>query len=209
MKKLLALLAMTIALAACSAPSEVSLPDSNIKYENKTVMYKDKPYTGKITTNLKEKVQGYEGFINLKEGHLDGLTEVTGKNGSKFKVTVVNGKFDGDYIAEEGPAKVHLVFAAGKLKSAKIEVPNVKQDMTVGANGNISGKITMGGKTVALKDGVAEMNGMTMKMRMHDNGKMLTENYQKDKLMQKEESDVELTPAALEEKVFPAVLSGQ
>ena len=210
MRKLFALLALAFGLAACSPPAEVKLPDSNVKYENGAATYKGKPYTGKILISLKEKAQGFEGVINLKDGHLEGLTEVSSKDGEKFKATVLKGKFDGDYVLEEGPSKVHLVFQTGKLRTLKINAPNVQQNLTVAANGNVSGKIIIAGETVELKDGIAEKNGKTLKMRMLDNGKVQTELYQKDQLINKEESTLlEVTPQALEQRVFEVVLGSQ
>ena len=212
MKKLFALLALalTLGLAACSPPSEISLPDSNVKYENGVVMYKDKPYTGKVVSNLKDKIEGYEGFVTLKDGHLDGKTEVTGKNSDKFKFTVVNGQLDGDVIAdvEQMKMKGHLVFAAGKLKSMKIDAPNTKQDLTVADNGNVSGKMAMNGQTIELKDGVAELgNGASMKMSIKD-GKVIVEAMHNGKVLQKQENDLKMDLPSFEKQILPAMFSG-
>jgi hypothetical protein len=54
-----------------------NLPNKAVKYENGTITYKGKPYTGKLVTSLEDKAIGYEGFITLKEGHLEGQTKIT------------------------------------------------------------------------------------------------------------------------------------
>ena len=60
-------------------PKELELSDKSVRYENGTVTYKGKPYTGKLVTSLEDKAIGYEGFITLKEGHLEGQTKMSSK----------------------------------------------------------------------------------------------------------------------------------
>ena len=52
-------------------PKELEIPNKEIKYKNGALTYKGKPYTGKIVTNLADKASEYEGFVTLKEGHLE------------------------------------------------------------------------------------------------------------------------------------------
>ena len=60
-------------------PKELETSNKSLKYENGTVTYKGKPYTGKLVTSLEDKAIGYEGFITLKEGHLEGQTKMSSK----------------------------------------------------------------------------------------------------------------------------------
>lgn len=55
----------------------------SVRYENGTVTYKGKPYTGKLVTSLEDKAIGYEGFITLKEGHLEGQTKMSSKKSKR------------------------------------------------------------------------------------------------------------------------------
>lgn len=208
MKKVFALLAMVIGLAACAPPTEISMPDSNVKHVDGAIVYKDKPYTGKITTNLADKVQGYSGFINLKEGHLDGLTEVTGKNGEKVSITIANGKFEGDYIVEQpNVVKVFVNFKNGQLKVIKMDAKGMNQDLTVAEDGKLDGTIVAGGQTITLKNGVANINKQVSLKASIQGDKLIMETYQGDKLLQKQEENVAMTPTMLEQQLFPAIVN--
>ena len=92
MKRYLLMLVLILGLAVSCMPKEVTIPNKNLKYEKGEITYKGKaykgivtykgqPYTGKIKTNLKDKVgTGWEGFLTLKDGHLDGVTEIKKEN---------------------------------------------------------------------------------------------------------------------------------
>ena len=48
---------MMIMLISCGGtPKELKLPNKSVKYENGVLTYKGKPYTGKIVTNLADKI---------------------------------------------------------------------------------------------------------------------------------------------------------
>ena len=226
MKRYLLMLALILGLVMSCMPKEVSLPNKNLKYEKGEITYKGKvykgvvtykgqPYTGKIATSTKEKLtSGWSGFINMKDGHLEGMTEVKNTSGEYTKFNVVNYKFDGEYTAKiNKKGSVTIFFKNGRPESTKIEMKTlttaVKQNLTMGTDGKVSGEMTAYGNTIIFKDGVAEVNGMTMKLYLNDENKVVTEIYQGDKLVQKDVPKSSLVPELLEKLIFPTMINGE
>ena len=69
--------------------------------------------------------------------------------------------------------------------------------------------MTAYGSTIIFKDGAAEVNGMTMKLYLNDKNKIITEIYQGDKLIQKDEPKTSLVPELLEKLIFPTMINGE
>ena len=226
MKRYLLMMTLILGLVISCMPKEVALPNKNLKYEKGeithrgkvykgVVTYKGQPYTGKIATSAKEKLtSGWSGFINLKDGHLDGMTEVKNTKGEYTKFNVINSKFDGEYAAKMNKTgNVTIFFKDGRPESTKIEMKTlttaIKQDFTIDADGKINGEMTAYGSTIIFKDGAAEVNGMTMKLYLNDKNKIITEIYQGDKLIQKDEPKNSLVPELLEKLIFPTMINGE
>lgn len=224
MKRYLLMLVLILGLVSCM-PKEITLPNKNLKYEKGEVAYKGKvykgivtykgqPYTGKIKTNLKDEISGWSGFITLKDGHLDGMTELKNRTGEQAKFNVTDYKFDGEYSAKlEKMGEVHAVFKSGRPESTKINLSfggmDVKQDFTIDEEGRVNGEMEANGNTVVFKEGTADFNGMTMKLYLNEENKIVTEIYQGDKLLQKEVPKSAATPELYEKLVFPAMLNGE
>ncbi len=226
MKRYLLMLALILVFAVSCMPKEAALPNKNLKYEKGEITYKGKvykgvvtykgqPYTGKITTSAKEKLtSGWSGFINLKDGHLDGMTEVKNASGEYTKFNVINSKFEGEYAAKMNKkGNVTIFFKDGRPESIKIVKKTlttaIKQDFTIDADGKINGEMTSYGNTIIFKDGTAEVNGMTMKLYLNDENKFITEIYQEGKLIQKDEPKTSLVPELLEKLIFPTMINGE
>ena len=159
---LLMSLLMVVVVSCGGTPKELKLPNKAVKYENGALTYKGKPYTGKIVTSLADKVSGYEGFITLKEGHLEGQTKISsGKNKEEYEVNVKDGKFDGQYIAKTPEiGEIAITSEAGALKAMKTAMTNgLKQDLTFDAAGLANGTMEMGAQKFVFKDGKAPVAG--------------------------------------------------
>ena len=226
MKRYLLMLVLILGLAVSCMPKEVTIPNKNLKYEKGEITYKGKaykgivtykgqPYTGKIKTNLKDKVgTGWEGFLTLKDGHLDGVTEIKNVSGEYAKFTVVDKNFDGDYIAQmDKMGEVHIVFKAGRPESTKIDLKfmgvEIKQNFIIDAEGKVNGDMTANGKSFVFKDGSADVDNMVMKLYLNEENKIVTEIYQGDKLIQKDVPKAAATPELYENLVFPAIINGE
>lgn len=207
---------MMIMLISCGGtPKELKLPNKSVKYENGVLTYKGKPYTGKIVTNLADKISGYEGFITLKDGHLDGQTKVKSeKKKEEFELNVKDGKFDGQYVAKmPSIGEITIVSEAGMLKKLQSNLVNgIKQDLTFNDAGLANGTMEADGQKFNFKDGSSPISGnpdakIVLKY-VKENNSFATEVYQGDKLIQKEENKLEFDVNTLESQLFPELLSG-
>ena len=194
-------------------PKELEIPNKAIKYENGTITYKGKPYTGKIVASLEDKAIGYEGFITLKEGHLEGQTKISsGKNKEEYEVNVKDGKFDGQYIAKTPQiGEIAITSEAGALKAMKTAMTNgLKQDLTFDAAGLANGTMEMGAQKFVFKDGKAPVAGhadsfVSLKY-MKETNSVSTEVTQGGNVVQKEDNPLGFDVKTLESQIFPALV---
>ena len=70
MKNLLLVVVVTFLLLSCEISKVVNYPNVDIKFENNTIFYKSKKYTGKMKIVIKDK--GIQASLNVKEGKLNG-----------------------------------------------------------------------------------------------------------------------------------------
>ena len=95
MKRLLLIIICTLGILSCGVPKEVTVPDKHLNYKDNIVLYNEKPYTGKVKLKkIAEKEQFEEGYISVKDGKLEGITDF--KNDAAkthFKFDVKSGKF--------------------------------------------------------------------------------------------------------------------
>ena len=105
MKRILLIILLITAILSCKDSKELTIPDKDLSYKDGVVLYKGKAYTGKINVKkLNDKEQFEEGFVTLKNGHLDGITELKNeKVGTYFKFNVKDNSRLGCqlHIAEE------------------------------------------------------------------------------------------------------------
>lgn len=211
-KSVLFLCALLVGLAGC-APQEIVLPNGDLKYANGVVEYKGKPYSGKVIITQADKDNGFDGYVNLKDGHLDGMMEMKSPDGEKLKANTVNGQFDGDYISEyPNLGQAHLVFKAGKVKSVKLDFNvqgGIKQDLTIADDRKINGTMTTASETITFKNGEAQTNGVTIKLYMNEEEKTVKEIYSDGKLVQKDVAKAASTPEFYEKLAFPAIFNGE
>ena len=194
-------------------PKELEIPNKAIKYENGTITYKGKPYTGKIVASLEDKAIGYEGFITLKDGHLEGQTKISsGKNKEEYEVNVKDGKFDGQYIVKTPQiGEIAITSEAGVLKALKTAMTNgLKQDLTFDAAGLANGTMEMGAQKFVFKDGKAPVAGQTNSFvslkYMKETNSVSTEVTQGGNVVQKEDNPLGFDVKTLESQIFPALV---
>ena len=213
---LLMSLLMVVVVSCGGTPKELKLPNKAVKYENGALTYKGKPYTGKIVTSLADKVSGYEGFITLKEGHLEGQTKISsGKNKEEYEVNVKDGKFDGQYIAKTPEiGEIAITSEAGALKAMKTAMTNgLKQDLTFDAAGLANGTVGKGDQTISYKDGkapvVGEKNSFVTLKYMKETHSLHREVILNGKITQKQDKLLKLDVKAIEREIFSALLGNQ
>ena len=193
-------------------PKELELSDKSVRYENGTVTYKGKPYTGKLVTSLEDKAIGYEGFITLKEGHLEGQTKMSSKKSKEeYEFNVKNGEFDGQYIVKSRKkGEITMTLETGVLKAQKInDTEGYKQDLTFDAAGLANGTVEMDNQKFSFKDGkalyVGQKNSFMIIKYMKETNSIFTEATQNGEVILKEETplgDVK----TVESEIFPALL---
>lgn len=211
MKRILLIILFILGIVSCGMPKEVTVPDKNLSLKNERVYYRENPYTGKlILKKIADKDQFEEGYLNLKDGHLEGTSELSNKEvGTHFKFTVKNGSFDETYTLKH-PLLGDFVmsFQAGKLKELKGKFPNeINQDLIFDKDGNINGIIEKGGEKLDFQGGFAQVENFKIKMYLdHETGqKLITEAYEGDKLVTEEEAILLFTVKDLQEGIFPVV----
>ena len=194
-------------------PKELETSNKALKYENGAITYKGKPYTGKIVTSLADKVSGYDGFITLKEGHLEGQTKInSGKNKEEYEVNVKDGKFDGQYIAKTPQmGEITITSEAGVLKAMKSNMINgLKQDLTFDAAGLANGTMEMGSQKFTFKDGkspvAGQANAFVSLKYIKETNSVSTEVTQGGNVVQKENNPLGFDVKTLESQVFPALV---
>ena len=210
---LLMSLLMEVVVSCGGTPKELKLPNKSVKYENGAITYKGKPYTGKIVTSLADKVSGYDGFITLKEGHLEGQTKInSGKNKEEYEVNVKDGKFDGQYIAKTPQmGEITITSEAGVLKAMKSNMINgLKQDLTFDAAGLANGTMEMGSQKFTFKDGkspvAGQANAFVSLKYIKETNSVSTEVTQGGNVVQKENNPLGFDVKTLESQVFPALV---
>ena len=194
-------------------PKELETSNKSLKYENGTVTYKGKPYTGKLVTSLEDKAIGYEGFITLKEGHLEGQIKITSeKSKQELEANVKDGKFDGQYITKNSKiGEITATLEAGVLKAQKTNfIDGTKLDLTFDDTGLANGTMEMGAQKFSFKDGkalnVGEKNSFVTLKYMKETNSVVIEDIQNGKVFGKKETSLEFDVETVESEIFPALL---
>ena len=185
MKKILSILIpmMLTSLIMCSGnmPNEIDYRSEKLSLtDDYEILYNGKPYSGKIT---------YEelGYMNLKNGHLEGKTVVnTSKENDSFNV--VDGKLEGDHISKYEDGIYVITFKNGEIQESKIKMDSYSEDLTFDSKGMANGYALYKDYKVVFKDGVGknesgdmlkinlnnEKNGIVEKI-FDENNKLLSE----------------------------------
>ena len=174
MKRILSLifvvLTMSVMMFAEEMPKEVNFPSDELSLsENNEMLYDGKLYTGKI-------ILDDVGYMNLKDGHLEGKTYMGGGE-LKISFNIVNDEFDGDFI-EKGKVfgtyiDMLINFRNGKIKTWIASIGAVDYDLTFDSSGNANGTLKSDSKNIELNfiDGVAKTKeGLIVKGNSGDKG---------------------------------------
>lgn len=213
MKRILLVILFILGIVSCGISKKVAVPNKNLSFKNDKVYYKKNTYTGKlILKKIADKEQFEEGYISLKDGLLEGATELENKEqGTYFKFTVINGNFEGKYELKH-PLLGDFVmnYEKGKLKELKGKFPNeIKQDITFDTDGNINGMIEKDGEKLNFKDGFAQVENLRIKMYLDSETgqKLITEVYEGDTLIAdiNDEAVLLFTVKDFEEGILPVV----
>lgn len=212
MKRILLIILLITAMLSCKDSKELTIPDKNLSYKDGVVLYKDKAYTGKINMKkLNDKEQYEEGFITLKNGHLDGITELKNeKVGTYFKFNVKDGKLEGEYTLEHPKiGDLTMLFQDGRLIKLNGKFPNdIGQEFIMDKNGNVNGILEQDGQKLEFKGGLANEEGLKVKMYIdkETGQKLITEVYENDKVVSKGEAVILFSIKDFEEVLLPEVV---
>ncbi len=166
----------TVMMFAEEMPKEVDCCQQNDKISlstNNELLYEGKLYTGKIVFNG---VAYDNGFINLKDGHLEGKifleTEVL-----KVAFDVVNGEFDGYFVERstifEVDSSIILNFKNGKIETNISFIGLKGYNLTFDSSGNANGTVNDNktGKFLICEDGIEKVgNDFVLKINNGDKG---------------------------------------
>ena len=209
MKRIIFVIICALGILSCGVPKELTIPDKHLSYKDSVVLYKVKPYTGKIKLKkIADKEQYEEGYINLQGGRLYGITDFKNDMAkTHFKFNVKDGKFDGEYVLKHPLIGDFVMsFENGELKELKGKFPNdINQDLIFDKDGNVNGLIEQSGEQLDFRGGVAEKDTLKVKMFLdpETKQKLVTEVYEGDKLMAREENILLFTVKDFEEELLP------
>ena len=211
MKRILLVILLITVMLSCENSGELTIPNKDLSYKDGVVQYKGKAYTGKINMKkLSDKEQYEQGFINVKNGHLEGVTELKNEMiGTYFKFNVKNGKLDSEYILEHPKiGDLQMLFQDGQLKQLSGKLPNnINQDLTIDKDGNVNGTFEQDGQKLEFKNGLVDEDGLKVKMYIdkETGQKMITEVYQDDKTVSKGEAIILFSIKDFETAMLPSV----
>ena len=211
MKRILLVILLITVMLSCENSGELTIPNKDLSYKDGVVQYKGKAYTGKINMKkLSDKEQYEQGFINVKNGHLEGVTELKIEMiGTYFKFNVKNGKLDGEYILEHPKiGDLKMLFEGGQLKKLSGKLPNnINEDLTIDKDGNVNGTFEQDGQKLEFKNGLVDEDGLKVKMYIdkETGQKMITEVYQDDKTVSKGEAIILFSIKDFETAMLPSV----
>ncbi|MBP9477928.1 MAG: hypothetical protein KBF12_04845 [Sebaldella sp.] len=212
MKRILLIILLITAILSCKDSKELTIPDKDLSYKDGVVLYKGKAYTGKINVKkLNDKEQFEEGFVTLKNGHLDGITELKNeKVGTYFKFNVKDKRLEGEYILEHPKiGDLTMSFQDGLLKRLNGKFPNdIRQEFIIDKNGNVNGILKQDGQELEFKNGLADEEGLKVKMYIdkETGQKLITEVYEDNKVVSKGEAVILFSIKDFEEVLLPEIV---
>lgn len=212
MKRILLIILLITAILSCKDSKELTIPDKDLSYKDGVVLYKGKAYTGKINVKkLNDKEQFEEGFVTLKNGHLDGITELKNeKVGTYFKFNVKDKRLEGEYILEHPKiGDLTMSFQDRLLKRLNGKFPNdIRQEFIIDKNGNVNGILKQDGQELEFKNGLADEEGLKVKMYIdkETGQKLITEVYEDNKVVSKGEAVILFSIKDFEEVLLPEIV---
>ena len=212
MKRILLIILLITAILSCKDSKELTIPDKDRSNKEGGVLYKGKAYTGKINVKkLNDKEQFEEGFVTLKNGHLDGITELKNeKVGTYFKFNVKDKRLEGEYILEHPKiGDLTMSFQDGLLKRLNGKFPNdIRQEFIIDKNGNVNGILKQDGQELEFKNGLADEEGLKVKMYIdkETGQKLITEVYEDNKVVSKGEAVILFSIKDFEEVLLPEIV---
>ena len=211
-------LLMVVLVSCGGTPKELKFSDESVKYENGTITYKGKPYTGKLVSSAADIISesGYGGFVTLKKGHLEGQTKIAfKKDKEEYEINVKDSKLDGQYIEKTSKmGEVRINSEAGALKVMKADMTNgLKMDLTFDVAGLANGTMEMDDQKLLFKDGKAlhpgQKNSFMIIKYMKETHSLHKEIILNGKITQKQDKLLKLDVKAIEREIFSALLGNQ
>ncbi len=210
MKKILLAVIFVFGFVISFSNTDITLPNKDIKVVKDVLLYKNSPFTGNIIMSAEDKKEGYSGAISLKNGHLDGLSELRNdRQGELVKFTVVDGKFDGELIMNDPSQGVSITLniKKGAIVKYLADIEGIyKYDLSF-TNNLANGTMEVSGQEFRFKNGIAKgPQGQELKLSLDPvTGDMETEAYVNGRVAGKETIPNILTPQYLETFLFLAV----
>ncbi len=205
--KLVSIMAILFLLVvSCGMPKEIKVPNKRLSIgTNGELLYNKKtPYAGKVI--FKEK--GGEGYMTLKNGHIEGKTELTSPE-LTTSFNVVNGELDGEYKSKGTFNGVDInyivILDKGKLKKYDGKIGTLEQNFTFDDKGRTNGTMKENGVTLTFKDGMTKFQGLTIEMVLTEDktGLKFRVLDQSGKVIQEKSSPFAFNREMLEKSIFP------
>ena len=195
---------------AVSFSIDITLPNKDVKIVKDVLLYKGSPFTGNIIMNAEDRNDGYVGGISLKNGHLDGLSELKNdRQGQHMKFTVVGGKFDGELIMNDPGQNTYITLniKKGSIIKYLADVQGVyKYDLNF-VNNLANGTMEAQEQKFIFKNGIAKgPQNQELKLTLNPaTGDLEMEAYVNGKLSGKQTIPNVLTPQYLESFLFQSI----
>ena len=195
---------------AVSFSIDITLPNKDVKIAKEVLLYKGSPFTGNIIMNTEDQKDGYIGGISLKNGHLDGLSELKNdRQGQHMRFTVVGGKFDGELIMNDPSQNTYIMLDINKGAIVKYlaDIQGVyKYDLNF-VNNLANGSMEAQGQVFTFKNGIAKgPQGQELKLTLNPaTGDLEMEAFVNGKAAGKQTIPNVLTPQYLESFLFQSI----
>ncbi len=209
------ILPVLLVVTACKAPEEIVLPDKKLNVADRTIVYKKEPYTGKLI--LPKSPRGNEGYMYVKDGHLEGNAEIKNeKDGFLLKYNINGGKFQGELLYKSGDGKLTLNVDKGVILSMQMSNDKEKTEydftFTDGlANGIFRHENKKNTVEIVFTDGIAKIENdsnidVEAKFSIDQNTWMITmESFVDGKSYSKTEKFLGINLETIEDIVFSSI----
>ena len=204
-----------LVITACKAPEEITLPEKHLNIQDRVILYKKEPYSGKLI--LPKSSKGNEGYMYVKHGHLDGNAEIRNeKDGFLLKYNISGGKFQGELLFKSGDGELILNVDKGTILSMQMknDKEKTKYDFTF-TNGLANGTFQQGNEKVMnkieFKDGMGKIENdsnmdIEAKFSIDQSTWMITmESFVDGRSYSKTEKFLGINLEAIEDIVFSSI----
>ena len=209
------ILPVLLVITACKAPEEIVLPDKKLNVTDRTIVYNKEPYTGKLV--LPKSPKGNEGYMYVKDGHLDGNAEIKNeKDGFLLKYNISGGKFQGELLYKSGDGELILNADKGVILSMQMNnnKEKTKYDFTFTnglANGTFQKDNEKSMTKIEFKDGMAKIendNNMDIEAKFsidQNTWRITMESFVDGKSYSKTEKFLGINLETIEDIVFSSI----